>query len=1111
MDANGTKFHLLLGKKDWGRAKPAAREWARLTTKPSGSLAELWKSTDDAELTGLRWDSERNELTLAPQLFQFAPSARDTKPVLRDRRGAGRDRYGNWYWLAENEREILVNSAGSGTTAHFWSAAADCGGCDPPSSFGGFAPIEPALAATDLRFRGLAVTEDHYLVVGVLDPAGLLIFDLHAGGGPVQVIWPDEIQFTPFDFAARPGGGVLILDRDPDDASKGTRYWVLDRHFNVLARNQTEVDLNAGMVELFQPVSGEQRKPHARMFPRGIALDSASPVAALDAISIEALPDDTVLILDRDDGSGFAQIYRYGFEGQLGEAVSTSAMKALIPDDKRVLFKLIAHDFAFVAEHESDGTTVPDRLYVVEENGNQSFAFNAALSNGQLELEPLQAYLPMRLFGGKGLVPAGDQAWYDFSDRWIPLVEQARPRFETNATLEAPPFDGGEPDCKWHRLMIDGCIPPESKVEVWTRAANDNRDLPFTEWRQEPGLYRRGDGSELPYATITRAAGTNTALEYATWELLFQRARGRFIQIKLRLAGNGRTTPRLRALRIYYPRFSYLDHYLPAIYREDEQSASFLDRFLANIEGFYTSVEDRIAAVQVLFDFRSVPGEYLDWLAGWFGIVLDSSWGDLKRRLFIRHAMDFFQYRGTIHGLKAALRLALEECADESVFDVGRSFDSQRDSIRIIENYRARRTPGVVLGDATSIGAQSGAGLPQAMQSPKWVPANGRSDLYSRYSEYLRARFSADLPSVVQFPLRGYDWQKPSQAGRSARLTQARRSLALTQADRSVVLTPILDSNDAALWRAFLQKRYVTIEDLNLAHAQRFASFAAVIIPTGLLPGSTALVDWNDFIAEKSAAWRDFARQTLGFVPRSLGNERSRWRDFLASRYPNIAALNSAYRASYARFEDVPLPADAPGAGAPRDDWNEFQRATAGTSGAVMRVRWRDFLARRYRRIAALNEAYHTRWTGFDDISLPDQLPLSGAALADWHQFESVVLAIEAAAHRFTVLLPAPKTRTQIEFQQRRELAGRIVNWEKPAHTVFDVKFYWAMFRVGGARLGNDTLLDAGSRAPQLLSPMILGQGSLAESYVADARDLGGRVVVGRRQLEPRKQIETAS
>ena len=57
--------------------------------------------------------------------------------------------------------------------------------------------------------------------------------------------------------------------------------------------------------------------------------------------------------------------------------------------------------------------------------------------------------------------------------------------------------------------------------------------------------------------------------------------------------------PRLHALRIYYPRFSYLTRYLPGVYQEDAVSASFLDRFLANVEGTNTAIEDRIAGREV--------------------------------------------------------------------------------------------------------------------------------------------------------------------------------------------------------------------------------------------------------------------------------------------------------------------------------------------------------------------------------------------------------------------------------------------------------------------------------------------------------------------------------
>ena len=123
--------------------------------------------------------------------------------------------------------------------------------------------------------------------------------------------------------------------------------------------------------------------------------------------------------------------------------------------------------------------------------------------------------------------------------------------------------------------------------------------------------------------------------------------------------------------------------------------------------------------------------------------------------------------------------------------------------------------------------------------------------------------------------------------------------------------------------------------------------------------------------------------------------------------------------------------------------------------------------------------------------------------MLDWYQFESVVLAVYRTAHRFTVLLPTPKALDTEEHQRRVDLAQRIVDLEKPAHTVFDVKFYWAYFRVGEARLGEDTLIDRGSRAPQLLSPMVLGQGYLVESYLAPTypQDIANRQVLGRERL----------
>jgi hypothetical protein len=64
----------------------------------------------------------------------------------------------------------------------------------------------------------------------------------------------------------------------------------------------------------------------------------------------------------------------------------------------------------------------------------------------------------------------------------------------------------------------------------------------------------------------------------------------------------------------------------------------------------------------------------------------------------------------------------------------------------------------------------------------------------------------------------------------------------------------------------------------------------------------------------------------------------------------------------------------------------------------------------------------------------------------------------------------------ELDHLQLRDLAQRIADTQKPAHTICDVKFFWAAFRIGEARLGDDTLLASGSRIPELVEPAVLGR-----------------------------------
>jgi phage tail-like protein len=960
LDVNGTRYRLLLGEGDWRECADAAGVPLRVSWKdarPADTATKLAPATNPSQLA---WDADAHELTLQPRLFRFVAAPDDVPPAFARRRGAARDRYENWYWIDESRAKVIVRSSGSLKTTEFWSAAlcvSVCAGEGADKGDGSFRAKETA-PVPSFVFGGLCVTEDHYLVVGTVEPHGLLIFDLHAGGAPQHLLFPKDVEFEPFDMAARAGGGVVILDREH------RRVWELDRTFSVVTRDaraggeHEDKDATPGA---FHSEGGEQSDESAPACdePRRITNQSATRIDDTDPVAIESLPDGSVLLLDQLADPKFAQVRWYRDGLQVGSPVSTRVMLDLIEEERQAEFNLVAYDFAFVpgrAAGGKDGGT-PDRLYVVAADGNQSYAFRLRWRGAaQLDIEPEPIYMPMRLFGGKGLVRAGAGAYYDFDDRWIPLAEQRRPRYVEAATLLTPikgldedepdrTFDGHEPDCVWHRLLLDACIPAGTRVEVWSRAANDTGDLEIAGWGAEPSLYLRADGSELPYAgrldKKAEAASKERAGGDGTWELLFQRARGRYLQLKLVLSGDGRSTPRLRALRAYYPRFSYSVNYLPGVYREDEQSASFLERFLANFEGTYTSLEDKIAAVQMLFDVRSAPADALEWLAGWYGVALDPAWDEARRRVFIKNAMHFFAYRGTTHGLELALRLVFDECIDDAAFTEipPDEVRHQMRGIRLVERFRARSVPAPLVGDPSETDAP---GFVPVVRETRWQPSDSSEWLHRAYRETL------GLTEAEEFPV----------------------------------------SN----------------------------------------PGG-----------ERGLAWEEFAQRTLGFVP------------------------------------------------------------SATSADAQV---WRDFLARRYRTVKALNAAHESGWATFSGVTFPSQLPARGALLFDWYTFESVVVAMRRAAHRFTVLLPVPRTDTFGTDEQRArvDLTRRIVELEKPAHTKFEIKFYWAMFRVGAARLGEDTLLDYGSRAGALAPPLVLGAEHLAESRLAPTHpwDVTDRTVVGR-------------
>lgn len=158
------------------------------------------------------------------------------------------------------------------------------------------------------------------------------------------------------------------------------------------------------------------------------------------------------------------------------------------------------------------------------------------------------------------------------------------------AGLQAFLLDSGDTTTVWHRLYAEADIPAQCGFVVWLAATNQARPPAADDllaWH--PHAFGRDAGQPAPQAP--RAAWERQASELpghpgflcrpperdrrGLFGVLIQNARqrvrklvGRYLWLRVDLAGNGRAGPEIAALRAYAGRFDYADHYLPRLYRE---------------------------------------------------------------------------------------------------------------------------------------------------------------------------------------------------------------------------------------------------------------------------------------------------------------------------------------------------------------------------------------------------------------------------------------------------------------------------------------------------------------------------------------------------------------
>lgn len=793
MDANGSRFHALVTRDDWLlRARPDAH-WA-------------WLPDDASEAASL------GQLVLRPLLFEFKASGAAPLPEPGPRAGGAFDAYGNLYALNAAGTAIRVWSSGSGQITDFWPLPAPPSAAPAPGAFG---PCAPAADAGPLVMDALTVTTGHYLVVASQAAQGLLIFDLHGGGPPLAQPWP--AMPAPEALLALDDGGVALFAAG---------------RLHRLGADLRPCVPRVASASAFGP---EAMSPAPAPAPAPAPSDPPGPPCQLDlgpgTTAVAALPAGQVLVLRLQmDGLYLSVIDWAGVErasvGPLEEQLeqATADQQPTLLSTRTLAIEWLAADRF--------------NVLLLAASGDQAFRFAASVSDtGVWQFELQRDFIPLRRYqaGGLASLAAGQvlhrfpsaRVFYAGADRWLPLLTLPRPRCEREGELTGPVWDSGTPACVWHRVALDARRPPGSALQLQSRAADTPEALALQPWQDEPALQPHPCGPELPW----REPAATACAEVQTLTCLLQAATGRYLQLRLQARGDGQQSPGLASLRAWYPRFSYLQHYLPAVYRADPTSADFTGRFLALFEGEFTRWEDRIAAAQLLLDARTAPRDTLPWLAEWLAVAFDGSTGPVRRRALLRHAAAVQARRGTVPGLLLVATLAWEpDSVDAEPFLTA-----------------PEQLPGRVHG----LRLQELFGLAPPLAAGAWRPAQGRAALLVRLAgdDSLRGD-AATLQAALGF--------LPRAALEEAGLMASWRLADLPQDEpqpRDAAFDDYLRATQPCAplrqrWQDYLARRWRRIGLLNAAWGTAWRSFDRIPSPLVLPAGAVALADWWRFEAQ---------------------------------------------------------------------------------------------------------------------------------------------------------------------------------------------------------------------------------------------------------------------
>ena len=202
--------------------------------------------------------------------------------------------------------------------------------------------------------------------------------------------------------------------------------------------------------------------------------------------------------------------------------------------------------------------------------------------------------------------------------------------FRLTGSFLTNPLDSNIETCAWHRLQIRGTVPAGSSLFVESSTSESKT----SNW--------------TPYVSCATLLRDDP-------DCLIQSVAGRYLRLRFTLRSDGTVSPQIHSLSIHFPRQSYLQ-FLPAVFQDDPQSRSFLDRFLSIFQTTFDSLDGTLDNLWQIFDPLITPDAFLPWLAAWIAFPLDPTASPTAQRQLLKNAFATYTTRGTLAGLQKMIQ-----------------------------------------------------------------------------------------------------------------------------------------------------------------------------------------------------------------------------------------------------------------------------------------------------------------------------------------------------------------------------------------------------------------------------------------------------------------------